>query len=80
MAVTTVNPKGQVTIPDEIRARYGFAPGTKVAWLERDGYAIPVALRGRVSLRGRLAGPSGSPSLGAILRAERRAEVARDDG
>lgn len=79
IAVTTVNPKGQVTIPEEIRSRYGFAPGTKVGWLERDGHAIPVALRGRVSLRGKLAGPPGARSLRAILRAERGSDLARED-
>jgi AbrB family looped-hinge helix DNA binding protein len=79
MAVTTVNPKGQVTIPEEIRARYGFSPGTKVGWLERDGHAIPVPLRGRVSLRGKLTGPPGATSLSAILRAERRNEIATED-
>ena len=30
--ITTVNPKGQGTIPEPLRDRYGFAPGTKVVW------------------------------------------------
>ena len=38
--ITTVNPKGQVTIPEPLRDRYGFPPGTKVVWLERDGDLI----------------------------------------
>ncbi len=25
--ITTVNPKGQVTIPEPLRERYGFPPG-----------------------------------------------------
>ncbi|MGH7911198.1 MAG: AbrB/MazE/SpoVT family DNA-binding domain-containing protein [Candidatus Dormibacteraceae bacterium] len=79
MTVTTVNPKGQVTIPEEIRARYGFAAGTKVAWIERDGHAIPVALIGHRSLRGRLTPSLGATSLQAILAAERRADRARED-
>jgi bifunctional DNA-binding transcriptional regulator/antitoxin component of YhaV-PrlF toxin-antitoxin module len=39
--ITTVNPKGQVTIPEPLWSRYGFPPGTKVVWLERDGDLIP---------------------------------------
>jgi AbrB family looped-hinge helix DNA binding protein len=27
---TTVNTKGQVTIPEPLRSKYGFPPGTKV--------------------------------------------------
>ena len=42
--VTTVNPKGQVAIPESLRDRYGFPPGTKVVWLERDGNLIPKPL------------------------------------
>lgn len=33
--ITTVSQKGQVTIPEALRARYGFPLGTKVVWLER---------------------------------------------
>ncbi|MDA8040313.1 MAG: AbrB/MazE/SpoVT family DNA-binding domain-containing protein [Actinomycetota bacterium] len=40
MMITTVNRKGQVTIPESLRDRYGFPPGTKVVWLERDGDLI----------------------------------------
>ena len=30
--ITTVNTKGQVTIPEPLRCKYGFPPGTKVVW------------------------------------------------
>ncbi len=42
--ITTVSPKGQVTIPEALRARYGFPPGTKVVWLERGGDPVPKPL------------------------------------
>lgn len=42
--LTTVNRKEQVSIPDSLRDRYGFRPGTKVVWLERDGDSIPKPL------------------------------------
>jgi len=54
--ITTVNPKGQVTIPEPLRERYGFAPGMKVVWLERDGDLIPKPLMSVEQLRGRFKG------------------------
>lgn len=54
--ITTVNPKGQVTIPETLRDRYGFLPGTKVVWLERDGDLIPKPLLPVEQLRGRFKG------------------------
>lgn len=33
---TTVNSRGQVTIPEQLRSNYGFAPGTKVMWIEQE--------------------------------------------
>jgi len=54
--ITTVNPKGQVTIPEPLRDRYGFPPGTKVVWLERDGDIIPKPLLSVEQLRGRFKG------------------------
>jgi len=77
MTPTRVNPKGQVTIPEPIRRRYGFQPGATVAWIERDGAVFPVPLSGLGSLRGML---RGGPSLRAALAEERKAERAREDG
>jgi AbrB family looped-hinge helix DNA binding protein len=79
MATTTVNPKGQVTIPEEIRSRYGFRPGAKVAWVERDGQVYPRPLQGLGSLKGRFKRAQGQRSLAAVLRAERRRELERED-
>lgn len=79
MIPTTVNPKGQVTIPEPIRTRYGFHPGVKVAWIERDGEVFPVPLRGLGSLRGRLRREPAARSLRAALAEERAADRARED-
>ncbi|MGH9065621.1 MAG: AbrB/MazE/SpoVT family DNA-binding domain-containing protein [Acidimicrobiales bacterium] len=76
--VTTVNPKGQVTIPEPLRARYGFPPGTKVVWLERDGDLIPKPLLSVDQLRGRYRSRAGS--LAEALLAERARDRQDEDG
>jgi AbrB family looped-hinge helix DNA binding protein len=76
--ITTVNPKGQVTIPEPLRARYGFPPGTKVVWLERDGDLIPKPLLSVDELRGRFRPASGV--LTQALLAERARDRKREDG
>ena len=80
MTPTTVNPKGQVTIPESIRARYGFQPGVRVSWVERDGEVFPVPLNGLRSLRGRLRIGGDQRSLRAALAAERAVDRRREDG
>ena len=40
MIAHTITSKGQVTIPKELRDKYGLAPGTLVAFEERDGMVI----------------------------------------
>lgn len=67
--ITTVSPKGQVTIPGPLRDRYGFPPGTKVVWFERDGELIPKPLLSVEQLAGRYR--SGGKSLGQTLLSER---------
>lgn len=76
---TTVNTKGQVTIPEPLRRKYGFAPGTKVAWIERDGELIPRPVMTVRAMYGYLRTEPGQPSLTAILLEERRAERERED-
>lgn len=65
--ITTVDRKGQVTIPESLRYRYGFPPGTNVVWLERDDDLIPKPLLSVDVLRGRFTGDE----LSALLLAER---------
>ncbi|MHB1523449.1 MAG: AbrB/MazE/SpoVT family DNA-binding domain-containing protein [Candidatus Dormibacteria bacterium] len=74
--VTTVNPKGQVTIPEPLRNRYGFPPGTKVVWLERGGDLVPKPLLSVEQLRGRFHGGT----LTATLLKERARDRKREDG
>ncbi|MFZ2058309.1 MAG: AbrB/MazE/SpoVT family DNA-binding domain-containing protein [Acidimicrobiales bacterium] len=76
--ITTVNPKGQVTIPEPLRDRYGFPPGTKVVWLELDGDIIPKPLLSVDELRGRYR-LSGTQLTEALL-AERARDGRREDG
>lgn len=51
--VTTVNPKGQATIPEPPGERSGSPPGTKGVWRERDGDLLPKSLPAVEQLRGR---------------------------
>jgi AbrB family looped-hinge helix DNA binding protein len=74
--ITTVNPKGQVTIPEPLRDRYGFPPGTKVVWLERDGDLIPKPLLSVEQLRGRFKGKE----LPMMLLEERARDHEREGG
>lgn len=80
MDITTVNAKGQVTIPESLRARYGFPPGTKVLWIERDGEIVPRPLMSVSALYGYLETRPGEQSLTEALLEERRAEREREDG
>jgi len=54
--IATVNRKGLVTNPESLRDRYGFPPGTKVVWLERDADVISKPLLSVERLRGRVTG------------------------
>lgn len=80
MTITTVNPKGQVTIPEPLRSKYGFRPGTKVTWVEREGQLIPVPVMSLRQLEGCLRPRSGDISLAEALLEDRRAERAREVG
>jgi len=79
MQVTTVNPKGQVTIPETLRSRYGFPPGTKVLWLEREGRIVPIPLKTVGELRGCLSPASGDRGLAEALVQERERDRAMED-
>lgn len=76
---TTVNTKGQVTIPEPLRRKYGFPPGTKVMWIERDGELIPRPIKPWSELRGSIQPGPGEQSLTELLLEERRAERERED-
>jgi AbrB family looped-hinge helix DNA binding protein len=75
---TTVNTKGQVTIPEPLRSKYGFPPGTKVVWIERDGDLIPRPLKGLWALRGAYKAREGQTSLTAALLEERKRDRERE--
>lgn len=77
---TTVNTKGQVTIPEPLRVKYGFSPGTKVTWIERDGELIPRPVKPFRALHGYLRVEAGEPSLTATLLAERQSEREHEEG
>jgi len=75
--ITTVNRKGQVTIPKSLRDRYGFPPGAKVVWLGRDADVILKPLLAVEQLRGRF---KGEERLTAMLLEERARDRTHEDG
>jgi AbrB family looped-hinge helix DNA binding protein len=76
---TTVTTKGQVTIPEPLRSKYGFLPGTKVMWIERDGEIIPRPVLSVQTLYGYLRPPAGEHTLTSMLLDERRSEREREE-
>ena len=79
MTVTTVNPKGQVTIPEPLRTKYGFPPGTKVVWIERDGQIYPQRLLTLDEMQGMFKPKPGEKSATEELLKERRADREREE-
>ena len=77
--VTTVNPKGQVTIPEPLRAKYGFLPGKRVAWIERNGEIVPHPVPRIESLFGALKRREGEPSWSELVVEEHRQQRAGED-
>lgn len=73
MKTTTVNTKGQVAIPVEIRRKYAIRPGTRVIIAEFEGRILMVPLPENPLREGR-----GSISLGAPV-AEIIREVHREE-
>ncbi|MGH2443893.1 MAG: AbrB/MazE/SpoVT family DNA-binding domain-containing protein [Chloroflexota bacterium] len=76
---TTVNTKGQVTIPERLRRTYGLPPGAKVVWIERDGELIVRPVRSVRDLYGSLRPGPSQRSLTASLLEERSAERDREN-
>jgi AbrB family looped-hinge helix DNA binding protein len=77
--MTTVNAKGQVTIPKALRSKYGFTPGTKILWIAREGGIVLRQLPSLRELRELLRSAPGEPRLAEVLLAERQAELERED-
>ena len=68
--------EGTGPLPESLRDRYGFPPGTKVVWLERDGDLIPKPLLSVEQLHGRFEGGE----LAAMLLEERGRDRTHQDG
>ena len=59
-----ITSKGQVTIPQEIREKYGFLPNTEIDFVEEDGKIRLVKKTGNgSSMRQRLMKVSGSATV-----------------
>ena len=77
--ITTVNSRGQVTIPASLRRKYGFNPGAKVVWTESNGQLVPIRLLSWAELPGRFREKPGERPLTEVLLEERRKERERED-
>jgi AbrB family looped-hinge helix DNA binding protein len=76
---TTVNAKGQVTIPEPLRRKYGLHQGSEVVWIESNGQLILHPLMAVRDLYGWLATEPGQESLTSALLKERQNERNRED-
>lgn len=68
-----ISERGQVTIPQAVRERYGFLPDTEVEFVERDGELVlvknPKARRERIrALYGQVATGKGTDEIMRLLR------------
>jgi AbrB family looped-hinge helix DNA binding protein len=48
IATSRISPQGQISVPAEVRARLGLAPGSSIDW-EAEGDTIQVRRAGRFS-------------------------------
>lgn len=78
---TKINARGQVTIPAELRERFGIEKGTRVSWSEKQGRLVLTLITERFldDCRGFLKPAPGEPSAFEELFAERERERKRED-
>jgi AbrB family looped-hinge helix DNA binding protein len=78
-STSTVTSQNQISIPADVRRRFGIVPGTELVWEEKGGILVVHAKRYSLEdLRALCAKrPVRALSLGAIRRARDRAVVAR---
>ena len=78
MKTVTVSAKGRLTIPKEVRIKYGLHKGARVQIVDDAGilYIVPLPEDPIAALYGMLAD---GPSLTADLAAERQKELAREE-
>ncbi|MBZ5665511.1 MAG: AbrB/MazE/SpoVT family DNA-binding domain-containing protein [Acidobacteriia bacterium] len=81
MRRTKINAKGQVTIPAELRERFGIEKGTRINWKEEQGRLVltPMTERFIHGCMGILKPAPGEPSAFDELFAERERERKRED-
>jgi len=81
MRRTKINAKGQVTIPAELRERFGIEKGTRINWKEEQGRLVltPMTKRFIHECMGILKPAPGEPSAFDELFAERERERKRED-
>jgi AbrB family looped-hinge helix DNA binding protein len=74
-------PRGQVTIPAELRERFGIEEGTRINWKEERGRLVltPMTERFIHECRGILKPAPGAPSMFEELFVERERERKREN-
>ena len=82
MSSATVDPRWRVTVPPDVRAALGLAPGDDVVFtVADDGQATVVSRRSLIdALRGAGRGAGAVDDLLAVRRAESAREAAGGDG
>ena len=81
MRRTKINARGQITIPAELRERFGIEKGTRINWKEERGRLVltPMTERFIHECMGILKPAPGEPSAFDKLFAERERERKRED-
>jgi AbrB family looped-hinge helix DNA binding protein len=77
---TTIDAKGQVVIPAELRRQYGLKEGTRATWSEDHGRLVltPLTEQRLDEIMGFLKPGPGAPSMFDELFAERERERQRE--
>jgi AbrB family looped-hinge helix DNA binding protein len=81
MQTLRITAKGQITIPAELRKRFGIRSSTRINWIEEKGrlVLIPMTARGIKGIRGLLKPQPGEPSAFEESFKERARERQREN-
>jgi AbrB family looped-hinge helix DNA binding protein len=81
MCRSSISSKGRITIPAELRKKFGLKPGTHLNWIEENDrlVLIPTTERAIKEIKGFLKPKPGEPSVFEELFKERARERRRED-
>ncbi|MCK6618179.1 MAG: AbrB/MazE/SpoVT family DNA-binding domain-containing protein [Cyclobacteriaceae bacterium] len=78
METSILTSKGQVVIPEKIRKKFGIKPGTRIAFIEKDGEILLRAIT-RDYFRNLAGWLKGSGDILNELKKEKKREIGYDE-